>query len=187
MPGGNACARTLRRRHVPFPAAAALLPLAALLVACAAQPPATHLRRPGELVRVPASALAGLARGPQCDDARHYCLTKTDDGALVAFYTYDTEEKYRARGCTLQWEADRQFTAPSGAPGAGAFHSTCGGATFDGSGRTVFGPAPRDMDKFVVTSADGAYEVDTGQLICGEAQARAVEPCRFAAEPGVAP
>jgi plastocyanin len=170
------CGKTSSRR---LPAIiAGILVSSALLFGCGNSTQGQGVRQ----LTVPAALLAGEAGAPRCDDTQHYCMVRTDGGDFIALYTYDTNTKFRARGCQLTWEPERQFVDQSGAAGAGAFHSACSGAVYDSFGRLAFGAVPRDMDRFPVKKAvTGDIWVDVSRLICGEAHDGRTQSCDLAA------
>ncbi len=132
-------------------------------------------------VTVPAALLAGDVGDPRCDDVQHFCIVRTQGSEFIALYAYDTNAKFRARGCVLTWEPDRRFVDQAGAAGVGAFHSPCSDAVFDRTGRVAFGTAPRDMDRFPLKKAvTGETWIDVSQLICGDAQSGAAQSCDLA-------
>ena len=130
---------------------------------------------------VPAALLAGNAGAPRCDDAQHYCIVRADGGDFIALYTYDTNTKFRARGCLVAWTPDRQFVDTAGATRTGAFHSSCSGAIYDSLGRVAFGAVPRDLDRFPLKKAvSGETWIDISRLICGEARDGRAQTCDLA-------
>jgi nitrite reductase/ring-hydroxylating ferredoxin subunit len=77
-------------------------------------------------------------------------LVKQEDGSFIALFW-----RSPFRGCTVAWREDLRFTDPRVDPRVtpsthGWFRDPCHGATFDVTGRHVFGPSPRDMDRFPV-------------------------------------
>src|SRR5690606_33195479 len=66
--------------------------------------------------------------------------------------------------CPVEWAPDRIWFEPeTGASRVGAFRAPCHGETFDITGRRVFGPSPRDLDRFpVVVERDRVY-VEAGK------------------------
>jgi Rieske Fe-S protein len=93
------------------------------------------------------SELADTDITPWCDDARHVCIAQPRAGEYVALYTIDTHEVFRSKGCTVPWRPEFDLSLVNGR-GHGAFRSGCSGSTFDLAGRRLFGPAPRDLDRF---------------------------------------
>ena len=95
--------------------------------------------------------IASLSVGgePYCDESLHVCVVETETGRYLALVILDTHPHFRDRGCTTPWRADFDLAQVNGPAGAtGAFRSGCSGATFDRTGRLLFGPAPRDLDRF---------------------------------------
>jgi hypothetical protein len=134
---------------------------------------------------------------PYCIRAQHFCLIRLDSGEVRALYTYDPHTWFRNQSCDLVWDPDFPFTDPAtGKSSLGWFRGGCSGSTFRYDGTRVFGPSPRDMDRFDVQqkseTAEGPdgkpftvdyMEVDTRHLICGAALAGAQEDCQKAPEP----
>ena len=130
-----------------------------------------------------------LGTNPFCVDAQHFCVVQLDHG-IIALYTYDTNPLFRSEDCAVRWLPDFEFTDPAtGQQSKGWFRSGCSGATFRVNGELVFGPAPRDLDKFRVTvlaSDDPTQryiEVDTRHLFCGQSRDGAEQHCDFAPLP----
>jgi len=72
------------------------------------------------------------------------------------------------RGCTIPWRPDFVWPDPvTKEPRLGWFRDPCRGSTFDREGHRVFGPAPRDMDRYLVTIVNDRITVDTSRYICG--------------------
>lgn len=66
-------------------------------------------------------------------------------------------------GCPVTWEADREF---DGRPGW--FVAGCTGSIFDRDGVRVFGPSPRDLDRFSpLVDEHGELSVDLDALLIG--------------------
>ncbi len=122
----------------------------------------------GEVVRVGGPAtLPHLEQTPYCDDFNRFCIVEPRPGQFLALYTYDTSENFRQRGCAVHWDAS--FTREDPATHqdkTGWFMADCSGSTFDMSGHRVFGPAPRDLDRFQLQQSGGLFVVDTRTLIC---------------------
>ncbi|MGE5597437.1 MAG: hypothetical protein ACM3S1_15530, partial [Hyphomicrobiales bacterium] len=51
--------------------------------------------------------------------------------------------------------------------GTGVWRDGCFGATFDAFGHRLYGPAPRDLDRYLNVEVDGHPSIDTGTLYCG--------------------
>lgn len=72
------------------------------------------------------------------------------------------------RGCMVRWRPN--FIWPISGDGEqkkGWFREGCDGDTYDISGHLVFGPSPRDLDRFVVSTEGGRVVVDTNTYVCG--------------------
>ena len=129
----------------------------------------------GQLVRV-GPRLSNIDREPWCNEFHHFCIAQIEPGELVALYTYDTHQPHREQGCTVRWVPERTHTSPeTGEEVLGTFYSGCSGSTFDMSGRRVFGPAARDMDRFSLEVSDQFILVDTRTLLCDEAALKETE------------
>lgn len=129
---------------------------------------------------------------PFCVEAQHFCIVQGDAGELGALYAYDTHAPSRSQNCEITWRPDMRFRHPStGEESIGWFRSGCSGTTYRMNGERVFGPGARDMDRFdldlVTFEANGEeferIEVDTRELICGEATQGAPEDCELAPLP----
>lgn len=71
-------------------------------------------------------------------------------------------------GCQVPWERDYDRTHVNGT-GTGVFKAFCSGSVFDLDGSAMFGPAPRGLDRAVVTvkaNGDDAY-LDLTRFILG--------------------
>jgi Rieske Fe-S protein len=53
--------------------------------------------------------------------------------------------------------------------GAGWFRDLCHGSTYLMDGERVFGPAPRDLDRYPVSIVGSRVVVSTGVYVCGYA------------------
>jgi hypothetical protein len=128
--------------------------------------------------------LPGFPGTPWCNDYNHFCISQSAPGQYVALYNFTTQESFREQGCTVRWDSSRQFDDPStGQSHTGWFVDPCGGAIFDISGHKVFGPAPRDLDRFPIGLADNEFTVDTRTLICGDGPDTTPLPCTRAPIP----
>ncbi len=77
-----------------------------------------------------------------------FYLSRTEDG-LLALY-----RKCVHLGCIVPWnDAEDQF------------HCPCHGSLYNRKGEVLGGPAPRPLDLFAISVADGGLTVDTGQPI----------------------
>jgi cytochrome b6-f complex iron-sulfur subunit len=71
-------------------------------------------------------------------------------------------------GCTVPWRNDFNFVDPgTGAEKRGWFRCPCHGSTYNDAGVRVYGPAPRSMDRFELTIANGRISVNTGKATKG--------------------
>ncbi len=127
----------------------------------------------GELVHVrPLVADGDLAHTPFCVEFHHVCITEPQQGQLFALYTADPHPIFREQGCTVHWDAMAQQVVGSVAGSqdtiVGLFIGNCSGSTFDISGKRLFGPSPRDLDRFPIASTPDGLVVNTKTLICGE-------------------
>ncbi|MCA9821268.1 MAG: ubiquinol-cytochrome c reductase iron-sulfur subunit [Dehalococcoidia bacterium] len=86
-------------------------------------------------------------------------------GGILALYW-----KCPHLGCTVPWLPDFNGSIV-GHPGiVGWFRCPCHGSTYSRAGVRVFGPAPRSMDTFeVTTNPDGSLTVNTGAITSGAA------------------
>ena len=84
-----------------------------------------------------------------------FWLVKQEDGSFIALSWKSTH-----RGCTVHWRENFVFTDPKdGQSKRGWFRDPCSGATWDVNGLRVFGPAPRDLDRFPVEVVRGKVYV----------------------------
>lgn len=86
-------------------------------------------------------------------------VVRRGDGPVVALLTIDPHS-----GCRVEWRADRQHAGVSP-----IFRDPCTGSIYDGSGRRLFGPAPRGLDRFPASIDFGARAIviDADQLQLG--------------------
>ena len=103
-------------------------------------------------------------------------------GRVVALYIYPPGFQGHVYGCTIRWEPTATFEGSFAGTGAtplpaaqsgpvisvtGPWVDNCGGTKWDAEGRRLFGPGPRDLDRFPVTiDAAGTIRVDTRRLQC---------------------
>lgn len=119
----------------------------------------------------------GYDGGVFCVPYHHFCVVEPAEGQTpAAFYTFTTHPIFREQGCEVTWEPDRVFDGGLAGSTTGIFVG-CGGAKFDRTGRRIFGPAPRDLDRFPVTVTPDSIIVDTRQLICGASVSGPSAPC----------
>lgn len=73
-------------------------------------------------------------------------------------------------GCTVPWRETFNFTNPTtGQQTRGWFRCPCHGSTYDHAGARVFGPAPRSMDRMLLTIDPNSkrISVNTGRVTKG--------------------
>ena len=105
--------------------------------------------------------------GALCPSTSEVCITPESVAAGVAFYPFDTHSAFRSQGCRVKWTRLSGILDPAtGSRVAWGFRSGCSGATFDASGRWLFGPAPRDLDTFPLTQQGNVLAIDTATLMC---------------------
>ncbi len=91
-------------------------------------------------------------------------VVRLPDGELLALSAKDPH-----LGCTVA-VSPAGFPQPKGFEGSGIarFHTPCHGERYDLAGRRVFGPSPRDLDRYAVSISDrGIVSVDLGALTLG--------------------
>lgn len=92
-------------------------------------------------------------------------VVRLPDGELLALSAKDPH-----RGCTVV-ASPAGSPQPKGFEGSGIvarFHTPCHGEQYDLAGRRVFGPSPRDLDRYAVSVSDrGIVSVDLGALTLG--------------------
>lgn len=122
----------------------------------------------GTLVHLgPPDTLGGDPRQPFCVTLHHFCIVQPQSGHPIALYTYDSHSLFREQGCEVRWKPDEVYPTDSPNPTRGLFRDPCGGSVYDITGHRLFGPAPRDLDRFSVEVTDNNTIVDTRSLICG--------------------
>ena len=145
-------------------------------------------RRRGTLVRL-GTNFSQIDTRPFCVQSQHFCVVQLDTGDLIALYTYDPHSEMRTRGCDVAWDPDFSFGDPAtGESALGWFRGRCSGSIFRMNGELVFGPGPRNLDRFKLTlkqdERDTPFiEVDTRELICGDNQYDVDTTCEFAPLP----
>ena len=98
-------------------------------------------------------------------------LVRLDDETFVALSWRDPH-----LGCMVPWKPDFVWPDPTtGRSKQGWFRNPCHGETYDIAGRRVFGPAPRDLDRYVVSIVGDRVFVNTDRFVCGHAPPGA--PC----------
>lgn len=130
---------------------------------------------PGRLVEVDVSGLEPFEPVLFVDDDFYLVKVVADgeDGTSVtwrALYPVDTRPVFGLeRGCRVRWDPDGKF--PRSDPQYhGVFREPCAGSVFDRDGTRLFGPAPRDLDRFPwrrSTDNPDTIVIDTRRLICG--------------------
>jgi Rieske Fe-S protein len=66
--------------------------------------------------------------------------------------------------CTVPWRPTFRFGGATG-----WFRDPCHGSTYTRHGARVFGPAPRDLDRYPVSVVGGRVTVRTDVYVCGHA------------------
>ena len=84
-------------------------------------------------------------------------LVRLDEDTFIALSWIDPH-----LGCTVPWRPDFSWDGT-----LGWFRNPCHGETYDRAGRLVFGPSPRDLDRYLVSIVDGRVIVDTEHYVCG--------------------
>jgi len=101
-------------------------------------------------------------------------LVRLESGDFLALNADDTHS-----GCRTIWDpdADAYGIQDSGTP-PGWFRDPCHGAMYDERGMRVFGPAPRDLDRYPVEVRDGHVYVtlSADALIPGKLRVEFVDP-----------
>ncbi len=111
----------------------------------------------------------GLVYGTWPDDGDktvtdhvRFHLVRLADGEFLALSAKDPH-----LGCTVV-ASSIGHVAPLRIEGV-EFRNPCSGALYDLAGRRLFGPGPRDLDRYAVTTMrDGRIRVDLGALTRGE-------------------
>lgn len=97
------------------------------------------------------------------DGAFH--LVRLDDATFVALSWIDSH-----LGCMVPWRADFVWPDPeTGQDKRGWFRNGCHGETYDITGKRVFGPAVRDLDRYLVSIVGDRVFVNTDKYVCGHA------------------
>lgn len=118
-------------------------------------------------------------------EGEHFYLVRLADGSFLALYDIDRHRQILSVGATGDPRFGCRVRAMSAATNEGvanilrasgtvvpgfegqAFRTPCTGATFDMTGRRLFGPAPTDLDRFPVrTLAGGFVEVNLASRQC---------------------
>ncbi len=85
-------------------------------------------------------------------------IVHLESGELIALSSRSTH-----LGCSVPWRADFEFSGVTG-----WFRDPCSGTTWDITGNKAFGPAPRDMDQYVIDAGGGKVRIDTTRVLCGD-------------------
>lgn len=84
-----------------------------------------------------------------------FYVVKQEDGSIIALYPKDPH-----LGCDVPWREDFVWPDPhDGADKAGWFRDVCYGSTYNAYGVRVFGPSPRNLDRFPVVVEHGQVYV----------------------------
>jgi Rieske Fe-S protein len=147
-------------------------PLAVAIVVATAS--AIAFLRPDAVAGQPSDGLVTVklavpfADGAWCDTAHDFCITAESLAEGYALYAIETHAIFRAQGCTVSWRPDYEYTdIATGDPKTGAFKSGCSGSVFDALGTREYGPAPRDLDRYGLTTEGSHIVVDTRTVVCG--------------------
>jgi hypothetical protein len=126
---------------------------------------------PGRLVEVDVSGLEPFE--PVLFEDDDFYLVKVvadgEDGTSVTWRALYPVVPASPRGCTVHWNPDRTFRTHD-ITHHGVFRDPCASSTFTRDGTRLFGPAPRDLDRFPWRRSTGTPDsivVDTSRLICG--------------------
>ena len=92
-------------------------------------------------------------------------LVRLNDETFIALSWTDSH----FRRCAVPWRADFFWPDPdTGQQKQGWFRDPCASSTYDKEGHRVFGPATRDLDRYVVSISDGdRVLVNTDMFVCG--------------------
>ncbi len=107
--------------------------------------PTTDLGDPTALIR--AGRVTDFAKEEPVffPEARFWLVRQPDD----SFVAFSAKDSYR--GCTVAWRPDFGFEDPrDGMWKTGWFRDPCHGSVYDPDGTKVFGPSPRDLDRYPV-------------------------------------
>ena len=93
-------------------------------------------------------------------------LVRLSEEAFIVLSWTDSH----VRHCTVPWKADFVWPDPAtGQDKRGWFRNPCHGETYDITGRRVFGPSPRDLDRYLVLIVGDRVFVNTDRFVCGHA------------------
>ncbi len=142
-------------------ALAALVAAGACVTLLLTQTEADVLRIALDDVQPGGARLVPLTRFGADEEGRTHGLwvVRPDAATALALSTVDPHS-----GCRVEWRADRQHAGVSP-----IFRDPCTGSIYDGSGRRLFGPAPRGLDRFPASIDFGARAIviDADQLQLG--------------------
>ncbi len=109
----------------------------------------------GEFLLGPVAALPPTDAAPAPNTSGKFWLVNTVDEGPKALYMVCTH-----LGCLYKWaQSNNRFECP------------CHGSKFSREGFYIEGPAPRSLDTFLLTEADGEIAVDTGKKTLGQPSA----------------
>jgi Rieske Fe-S protein len=138
---------------------ASLLMVAALL-AMYAWPLKPELARPSRIITV--GQVDDFPPGSVTHfEEQKFWLVRLESGEFIAL-----SQKDPWRGCTIPWRSDFVFGGTKG-----WFRDPCVGSTYDIEGHRVFGPRPRDMDRYPIAIKGKNVVVDTRTTIPGPSPA----------------
>ena len=98
-------------------------------------------------------------------------LVRLSDERFIALSSTDSH----LRTCVVNWESDLAWPPRSADASQGWFRAYCSGSVFDRLGHRVFGPSPRDLDRYPVSLVGDHVVVNTNRFVCGYAPPRS--PC----------
>jgi nitrite reductase/ring-hydroxylating ferredoxin subunit len=75
-------------------------------------------------------------------------VVRRPDGTFLALYAINPHNL--PNECPVEWQGDRVWYNGQTEKVTGVFLAPCHGETFDIAGRRLFGPSPRDLDRFPV-------------------------------------
>ena len=93
-----------------------------------------------------------------------FWLVKLESGEIIALSQRST---YDLRPCTVPWRPDFEFQGRRG-----WFRDPCSGTTWNIDGQIMFGPAPRNMDRYWVDIRDDEIFVDISRRLCAPGEVR---------------
>ena len=90
-------------------------------------------------------------------------LVRVSDDVFLALSWRDSHFRH----CRVPWKPDFVWPPRSNDASQGWFRDPCGGSTYDITGRRVFGPASRDLDRYSVAIVGDNVIVNTDRYVCG--------------------